>query len=67
MTKKKNKTVSKQQLVADIINTAKKTKSIPTRSQYRRFGKHASSTVEEKLGSWSIVARKLKATQFTWA
>ena len=67
MTKNKKNVVTKQQIVTDIINTAKKTKSIPTRSQYRRFGKHASSTVEEKLGSWSVVARKLKATQFTWA
>ena len=64
---KNKKHVTTKQLVEDIINTAKKTKSIPTRSQYRKFGKHASSTVESHMGSWNIVAQKLKATQFSWS
>jgi hypothetical protein len=67
MAKKNKNVISKQQLVDDIINSAKKAKSIPTRSQYRRFGKHASSTIESRLGSWGVVAKKLKATQFAWA
>jgi len=68
--KKKNKskkTISKKQIVEDIIVSAIKAKAIPTRSQYRKFGKYASSTVESRLGSWSVVAKKLKATQFAWS
>jgi hypothetical protein len=67
MAKKNKNVISKQQLVDDIINSAKKAKSIPTRSQYRRFGKHASATIENRMGSWSVVAKKLKATQFVWS
>jgi hypothetical protein len=67
MAKRTKKVISNNQLIDDIINSAKKVKSIPTRSQYRRFGKHASSTVESRLGSWSVVSKKLKATQFSWA
>lgn len=64
---KRKKVVTKKQLIDDIISTAKRVKSIPTRRQYRRFAKHASSTVESKLGSWGVVAKKLRATHFTWA
>jgi hypothetical protein len=67
MAKKNKKVISNQELIDDIINTAKKAKSIPTRSQYRRFGKHASSTVEDRFSNWGVVARKLKATQFSWS
>ncbi len=67
MAKKNKKSITQQQLVNDIIASAKLAKAIPTRSQYRRFGKHASSTIENRLGSWGVVARKLKATQFAWS
>jgi hypothetical protein len=64
---KNKKTLTKKELIIDIIKTAKRVKSIPTRSQYRKFGKHASSTVESRFSNWGVVARKLKATQFSWS
>lgn len=67
MAKKNKNVLSKKQLIEDIINSAKMAKSIPTRSQYRKFGSHASSTIESRFGNWGVVARKLKATQFSWS
>jgi hypothetical protein len=67
MAKRNRKVISNNQIIDDIISSAKKVKSIPTRSQYRKFGSFASSTVESRLGSWGVVSKKLKATQFSWA
>ena len=61
------KKLTRKKIIKDIIQTAKRVKNVPTRKQYRKFGGFASSTIENKLGSWGIVAKKLKATHFSWA
>lgn len=67
MAKKTKNIISNKQLVDDIISSAIKAKSIPTRSQYRKFGKFASSTIEARFSGWATVAKKLRATSFVWS
>jgi len=66
MRKSRMLTVTKSELVADIKKVARKVRSIPTRSEYREFGRHASSTFENKFGSWSDVIKHVKANKFSW-